>query len=509
MNSSGYTDHDERRVTTIAFAVIVAVAAVLRFWALGAGIPYNISVDEPHVMNRAVAMMKSGDLNPRFYDYPGLYIYVQLIVASVRFMVGAVRGEWAALGEAGMADFLLWGRAVTAALGTLTVVLVHQAGLRWGRRHALLAAGLMAVMPLHVRESHFVLTDVPATFFVALTLVAALRAHEQPVMPRFALAGIAAGLAAATKYPGVLSLVLPLAAVYLSEARRSRIQAALVVIATSAATFLICAPYTLLDLNGFLNGYAKLMMSYAGAGATPGWQVYMKHLRQAFGWPAFLAVAAGVALALGRGVRGPVRDRWVLLVVFPLLYFWFISRQALIYGRYLLPLVPAACLLAAAAVMPLAGALRRLALPRWVCTAAAVTLTVLVIVPPLIDAVGFNIRHGLRGTPALATEWITANIPEGSTIMWEGTDLSLSHLPYKGGHVHELRVRPYEYYVQNGVHYLVASSQRFGGPMLMPERDPEAHAAYSRIFAMTEEIARFTPDEERPGPELRILRVRQ
>ena len=34
--------------------------------------------------------------------------------------------------------------------------------MRWGARHAALAAGLMAVMPLHVRESHYVLTDVPS-----------------------------------------------------------------------------------------------------------------------------------------------------------------------------------------------------------------------------------------------------------------------------------------------------------------------------------------------------------
>ena len=37
----------------------------------------------------------------------------------------------------------------------------------------------MAVMPLHVRESHYVLTDVPVTFFVTLTFLLSLRAHER------------------------------------------------------------------------------------------------------------------------------------------------------------------------------------------------------------------------------------------------------------------------------------------------------------------------------------------
>ena len=37
-------------------------------------------------------------------------------------------------------------------------------------------------MPLHVRESHYVLTDVPVTFFVTLTLLLSLRAHERATL---------------------------------------------------------------------------------------------------------------------------------------------------------------------------------------------------------------------------------------------------------------------------------------------------------------------------------------
>jgi hypothetical protein len=304
--------------------------------------------------------------------------------------------------------------------------------------------------------------------------------------------------------------VLPLLAAYLSGARGARMQAAFVTILASAATFVVCAPYTLLDLDGFLDGYARLMMSYAG-GTTgkPGWQVYLKHLRQGFGWPAYIAVAAGCAVALTRAVRGPWRPQWVLLLAFPLLYFGFVSQQALVYGRYLLPLVPAACLLAAGAIMPLAGVLRRASIPRAAGSALVALVTALVIVPPAIDAVSFDIRHGRKGTVALAVDWIRTNIPEGSAIVWEGTDLSLTHLPYRGGHVHELRVRSFDRYLRDGVEYLVASSQRFGGPMTMPEKDPDAHAAYREIFQLTEEVARFTPTDNRPGPELRILKVKK
>ena len=43
------------------------------------------------------------------------------------------------------------------------------------------------MLPLHVRESHYVLTDVPLTFFVTLTLLLSLRAHERGDDAAFAL----------------------------------------------------------------------------------------------------------------------------------------------------------------------------------------------------------------------------------------------------------------------------------------------------------------------------------
>src|SRR5687768_15045418 len=125
-------------------------------------------------MDRATNMMRSGDFHPHFFDYPGLYIYAQLIVSVVRFLVGAVTGSWSSLEAAPTSEFYAWGRALTATLGVATVLIVFQIGMRWGARHALLAAGLMAVYPQHVRESHYVLTDVPLTFFGALTLLLSL-----------------------------------------------------------------------------------------------------------------------------------------------------------------------------------------------------------------------------------------------------------------------------------------------------------------------------------------------
>jgi 4-amino-4-deoxy-L-arabinose transferase-like glycosyltransferase len=250
--------------------LVLGVAAVLRFWSLGHGIPYAVSVDEPEIVDRAFRMMRDGTLNPHFFDYGPLTIYIQLVVSIVRFIAGAVAGDWSALGEATSASFYLWGRAVTAAFGVATAFIVFRIGMRWGARHALLAAALMAVMPLHVRYSHYVLTDVPLTFFVALTMMLSLGAHERPTMKAFALAGAATGLAAAVKYNGGLALLMPLLACFMTRAARpSRLVCSLAAIGGAAAAFLVSARYTLLDMPGFLDRFASLTAGYRRAAAPP------------------------------------------------------------------------------------------------------------------------------------------------------------------------------------------------------------------------------------------------
>ncbi len=44
--------------------------------------------------------------------------------------------------------------------------------------------------------------------------------------------------------------------------------------------------------------------------------------------------------------------RWTVTIAFPLLYYYFLSGQTLVFGRYLLPLLPFVCVLAAAGPSP-------------------------------------------------------------------------------------------------------------------------------------------------------------
>jgi 4-amino-4-deoxy-L-arabinose transferase-like glycosyltransferase len=509
-----WREASDMRRSGLTLAAILGVAAVLRFWALGAGIPYSLGVDEPEIMHRAVQMMKAGDFNPRFFDYPGFYIHVQLVVACFRFLAGATAGEWHSLAQASPNDFYLWGRAVTALLGTATVLVLYLIGTRWGTRYAALSAGLLAVMPMHVRESHFVLTDVPVTFFVVLTMLLSLRAQEAGRLQTFAVAGASAGLAAATKYPGILSLLLPLLAVWMTPGiRPSRFVTAIAACASAAAAFLVAAPYTILDLPGFLNGYAGLARHYSSAPLPePAWITYLKHLRIGFNWPAFLLAGAGLLLGALRALRGPGRVRWTLLVMFPAMYFWFVSRQTLVFGRYLMPLIPFLCLLAAIAVVSGVSLLRRFDIPRTARTALIAGLTVAALLPPALQAIGFNVDRGRTSTTEQAYLWILENIPKGSKILIESRQLLLAPESYDAANVPRLagdaRALDHQIYVDRGFQFMVATSSGYGRAFAEPHKFPDEYNAYMHLFEQSRELVRFTPSDQHPGAEIRVFALK-
>jgi 4-amino-4-deoxy-L-arabinose transferase-like glycosyltransferase len=492
----------------IVIGVVLLVAGLLRFWALDGGVPYAVGVDEPAIMNRAFQIMRTGDFNPHFFDYGGLYIYMQVAVASARFMAGAVDGLWRSLDQVGPDQFYVWARALTAALGTATVALLVLVGRRWGSSQALLAASLLAVMPHHVRESHYVLTDVPITFFVTLTLLLSLRAHELKAAGALAWAGVAAGLAASVKYPAGLALLMPLAVIGLTPAPRSaRGSLLLVTLAAFAAAFLAGSPYTVLDLPGFLTGFANLPFRPRAPDMESGWITYLKHLRIGMGWPGVLLVAAGVASALVGLIRGPDRVRWVLVLLFPLVFMDSISGRGRVFARYMLPVVPFACLLASIGLHAVVGVARRVALPQAVRIGLPAALAVAVLLPPAVAAIDFDRTMAKRSTAALAYDWITEHVPEEASLLVERAEVRLPARIYRSENVTFLTEYGYERMRQDGIGYLVASSQSYGQVMDQPQLHPEEYAAYRTIFDRAEELVRFSPTDDHPGPELRVYRL--
>jgi len=491
-------------------ALVIAGGFALRTWYLNHGIPYGVGVDEPVIIVRILQMMRSGDYNPHFFDYPSLYIYLQLLVGIARFMWGAMAGEWRSLAGVTPEAFYLWGRSLTVLFGAATITLVYAAGLRWGRWHSVLAAGVLAVAPSAVRESHFVLTDTPLTFFTTLALLLSLRALEQPGLRRVALAGAAAGLAGATKYPGIVSAVMPLAVAGLLAAPAGvRLQRVAAVAGSCAAAFALAAPYTFLDLPGFLNGFANLSSAYTGSNPDA-WRTYLIHLRLTLGWPASILALGGLVLATARCITGPDRLRWFMLAGFPAMYYLMLVAQGgLLYGRYALPILPHACLLVACAAAPLGRSARFL--PAGAAQrAAAVALALVILLPPAWRTIDWLGTMAKGTTAQVLVQWLERNVPAGARLVFEsGGGLQFPAGRFRVSHIHRLANRSYDDYAAAGEEYLIACAAAFEPALAAPQANPGLARGYMELFSRAERVATISPTKDFLGPEYRVLAVRR
>jgi 4-amino-4-deoxy-L-arabinose transferase-like glycosyltransferase len=517
-----WREASDMRTSRLGLALVLAAAAALRFWGLGHDIPAAIPVDEQELVHRSFYMMRSGRLHPQFFDFGQLPLYLQLAVSVVRFLAGSTSGEWYSLAEASVTSFFLPARVMMAAAGTLTVLLVFRAGMRWGSRTALLAAALMAVVPLHVDYSHRAVPDALTTMFVALTVLLSIAASEKGTLRAFIWAGAAAGLATACNYHAITALVLPATAALVQPgAWRRRTQMTGVVVAAALTGFLLGAPYTLLDFPAFLNSFGALAAAARQAPSVgmPAALYYLDAVRNQFawpgssgpmmatGWPGLLLGLAGCALAVVRAVRGPGGQRWAIVAAFVLLHFVFISVRPVVGPRYLLPLLPAIALLVASAVIVGVSLLRRYEFPRGVRTALVVVLTLVALAPGAARSVQYNRRLTLPTTSTLAYDWILQNVAPGSVVVIEDPVLRIPAVVADARAIAALEQTSVEDLTHDGVTYVIASSTVYGKYLAEPRTYRREYLAYTRLFSETREVAKFTPDRRTSGPELRVLRL--
>ena len=110
------------------------------------------------------------------------------------------------------------------------------------------------------------------------------------------------------------------------------------------------------------------------------------------------------------GWRSSDRGLALVLVPAPLLFLLFMGLQDRFFARWLLPVYPLLCLLAASAALE---ALRRVAAP------ALVADGVLLCAQGLVFAVHNDLILSRPDTRALARDWMVANVPEGTKVVIE------------------------------------------------------------------------------------------
>jgi hypothetical protein len=409
-------------------AVIVLLGAVLRLVPIWFALEYpQARPDESVALRRAAAALE-GQLNPGFFHWPSLTFYV---FAGVLGLVSAVRGV--TLGDAALtyAEQVVAARALVALAGTMTIVVLYRLTERMAdAATGLLAAAFLAVALLHVRESHFAMTDVLMTLLVLASLALLGRgvdaARDGLSSARwFAVAGLAAGLATGTKYNAGALVAAALAAQIVVRRARGTAHEGVRPLAAFAVLlalgFVVSTPYSILDFRTFATdlhfNFTHLSGGH-GINVGRGWTYHLTHsLPYGTGLPIFVVAVAGlVPFARRHGTHAAV------IGAFAGAYYAAIGSGYTVFFRYILPLVPLACLSAAVLVREAGPWLaRRLNLAPSATTAL---LAGLLAAPGLVHAVWFDLLLARTDTRVIATEWLDARIRPGESVHDTGGDFA-------------------------------------------------------------------------------------
>jgi hypothetical protein len=398
------------RVELLLALLITLVAGSLRFYQLDFGLPKQFHPDEVPKVNAIMRMVDNGDLNPRYFLHPTLLLYCTYFVNTVFHFFG-MQGEF-------RDSLALAGRTVSATAGTVSVFLTYAIGKRLISGPAgLLAAAILAVMPLHVTCSRYLKEDILMLAFILGGTAVMLRALQRSTPQLLVGAGLLMGAALSVKYSGLLGVgILVTAPWYASRSLfpdRTFLKWTALALVMVPLGFLLCSPYVVLYSERFLKDFQseKRHMVRGHGGEITAWsQLWMYHYGRSAppGASLFVTLAAtagAVILLMKRRVEG-------LLIVWGIAVFylpaeWVRAKPAPQPERYIVPCLPFMALAAAAFAQHLVTA-RRVAM-------IGLVVAVGLIAAPLTRSLQLASEVD-NDTRIQMAKWIRQHVPPGSTI---------------------------------------------------------------------------------------------
>jgi hypothetical protein len=272
-------------------AVIVIVGMGLRLFGISFGLPYfsnfYIRPDETLIVVPGVRFFETLG-NPGGFAYPAFLKMLCGVIFQTYFH--ALKLFHIATTDTMVDHFILVpsqyfivARAISVVSGSLTIFIVYQVAQRiFSRGTALLAALLIAVAPLAVRDSHFAVTDTMLSFLTTLCIYSVLSYIEAPLKSerRFLLVvSIVAGLALATKYSFLLLFPTILLAILLKQKnfpRKMMIQVS-IMFCVAFLVFIAINPYVILRHMEALKDMGGTVLAIFNKPLSPhGWAMFSK-----------------------------------------------------------------------------------------------------------------------------------------------------------------------------------------------------------------------------------------
>ena len=282
----------------------------------------------------------AGRFDPGFYHIGGAFIYpcgAFLFFLWKLGLVNAVPDPAYYLAHPDeLAAIYLAGRLLCAAFAAGTALVVYDLGRRlFSRSLGIVSAAVLITFPAFALNAHFLYNDVPAAFWVTLSLWAAVRFATDGKKRHYVIAFLSAGLAVGAKVSTALvvpAMLLGLCANAGSAA--AAIRRGVVAVAGAVVVFAVTNPFAVWHAVAFARDVGS--NAFVSPSLVPYGIIVAKAANPVF-----------VVLALV-GIGGVVRRReWRLgpLAAWAVLTFAGACLFGKRYARYLVPMLPALALL--------------------------------------------------------------------------------------------------------------------------------------------------------------------
>ncbi len=184
---------------------IIGLGFFIRLAGIWYGLPLQINIDEPALISTTANLNDS--LHPGRFDWPHLYFYINALFFGIYGVIRAIISVFVEFeGLYSTSALFVVSRFVHILFATATIVPVYliARSLFKSRKTALVAALLLAILPVHVDESHFAKLDIPQAFFISWAIYYIVRIFETGERRFFLFVGALIGIATSIKYNGFL-----------------------------------------------------------------------------------------------------------------------------------------------------------------------------------------------------------------------------------------------------------------------------------------------------------------
>ncbi|BAY22967.1 hypothetical protein NIES2100_27310 [Calothrix sp. NIES-2100] len=424
----------------LTIIIISVLGLVLRLYGINFGLPYIYDPDEPTFVIAAVKILASRDPNPHWFGHPAsTEIYILVALYTIIFLIGKSLGifvnaeAFKSLYFHDPTVFYLSGRLLSAVVGTAIIFLTYLIGRKiFNKNIGLMAAILMAIIPLHVHFSKLVRADLIMTFLILCGLWYCLKILENNSYINYIGVGFLTGLAIVTKYPSVVFTLTIILTYILSKGWQSKggkfyLPVSLLACVTGA---FLGSPFLFLDFQQVIANVTfesrATHLSATGGGFIYNliWYLQFAVIKN-FTFSGLLLAVFGFVICLA----SKQKHKWLLLS-FPLFFLLFISSLNLIWERWIIPIVPFTCLIVAYAIYTIANWVERRLNPRLALWTILLLMVINCVPLSTLSIVQGREMSGVD-TRTLAGRWMMSNIKSGSFVLMEAYTPQLPKRSFK------------------------------------------------------------------------------